>query len=52
MGKKNSLNNEQNFIFNFVEDILLFSLLLGNKLFFSKIPAPPPSPPEYQMVRP
>ena len=31
------------FIFNFVEDILFFSPLLRNKLFFfKKIPAPPP----------
>ena len=37
------------FIFNFIEDILFFSLLLGNKLFFSKESQPPP---EYQMVRP
>ena len=39
------------FIFNFVEDILFFSPLLGNKLFFSKKSQPPP-PPEYQMVHP
>ena len=31
------------FIFNFFEDILFFSLLMGNKLFFSK-KSQPPSP--------
>ena len=36
------------FIFNFVEDILFFSPLVGNKLFLKK----KTSPPEYQIVRP
>ena len=36
---KHSLNEEQTFIFNFIEGILFF-LLYGNKLFFQKHTAP------------
>ena len=44
-----SLKEEQTIYFQLVEDILFFSNLMGNKLFFSKKSQPPP---EYQMVRP
>ena len=40
--RKNSLNVEQTIYFNFVEDILFFSLPYVNKLFFSKKSQPPP----------
>ena len=33
---------DKRFIFNFAEDILFFSLLYGNELFFSKKSQPPP----------
>ena len=39
------------FIFNLIEDILFFSPLLGDQLFFLNKSQRPP-PPEYQMVRP
>ena len=47
--QNNSLNEEQTFIFNFVEDILFFRSCRETNYFSQKLPAPPP---EYQMVRP
>ena len=42
--RKNSLNEEQTFIFNFIEDILFFFTPVGKQAIFSKRSSPPPPP--------
>ena len=39
--QNNSLNEEQTFIFNFVEDILFFAPVGKQTIFSQKLPAPP-----------